>query len=219
MNPAEAMIEVVRRWTAIYTRGLPESAASRREAELEADLHDHVTHDRDRGESPRSTAMSMASRLIRGAPADLLWRTQVRRRASNRSVLATMGATVTRKIKTPLMAIALTALVAVVVYVCAAILFGTGLPRPNESSMPIAGYLAWAAYGLVVTVAARFAPRAAVLGAAVLMTGLGVVGVTTDTVGSWAWSSFMWIAVGILIAHGLPARRAPDASTSSAQVR
>lgn len=123
----------------------------------------------------------------------------------------------TRKLKTPLMAIALTVLVAVVVYVCAGILFGTGLPGADESPMPVAGFLAWAAFGLVITVAARFAPRAAVLGATVLVAGLGVAGLTTDTVGGWAWSSFTWIALGILIAHGLPSRRAPDASTASAQ--
>jgi hypothetical protein len=70
MTP-ERIAGLVLRWARLYTRGLPRALAERRVAELRADLHDHVEHERARGTGERRIALAIASRLIRGLGADL----------------------------------------------------------------------------------------------------------------------------------------------------
>lgn len=75
MSP-ERMASVVARWVRLYTHGLPTSLAERRIAELDADLHDQIESERARGTSERRISGSIASRMIRGLPADAWWRTE-----------------------------------------------------------------------------------------------------------------------------------------------
>lgn len=75
MKP-ERMAGLVARWVRLYTRGLPTPLAERRITELDADLHDHIEHERDRGTSERRVSRSIASRMVRGLPADAWWRTE-----------------------------------------------------------------------------------------------------------------------------------------------
>ncbi len=72
------MIAVVARWVRFYTRKLPTSIAQRRISEIDADLHDHVAHERARGTSDRRLALSIFSRMVRGLAADASWRRRVR---------------------------------------------------------------------------------------------------------------------------------------------
>jgi hypothetical protein len=83
MTP-ERMARVVRRWVRFYTHKLPPSVAERRISEIDADLHDHVAHDRARGIADRRIALSIAARLVRGAAADASWRKATLARSSSR---------------------------------------------------------------------------------------------------------------------------------------
>ena len=48
MTPERAA-SLVDRWVRLYTRDLPAAVAQRRAGEIEADLHDHIEHERARG--------------------------------------------------------------------------------------------------------------------------------------------------------------------------
>jgi hypothetical protein len=75
MTP-ERMAALVGRWVRFYTRDLPAPIAQRRIDEIEADLHDHIAHERAHGTSDRRIVLSIASRTIRGLAADASWRRQ-----------------------------------------------------------------------------------------------------------------------------------------------
>jgi hypothetical protein len=82
MTP-ERMAGLVASWVRLYTRDLPPPIAQRRIDEIDADLHDHIAHERARGTSDRRIALSIASRMIRGLPADASWRGQMITRPSS----------------------------------------------------------------------------------------------------------------------------------------
>jgi len=75
MTP-ERMAELVARWVRFYTRELPSPIAQRRVTEIDADLHEHIAHERAHGTSDRRIAVSILSRMVRGLAADLSWRGQ-----------------------------------------------------------------------------------------------------------------------------------------------
>jgi len=87
------MAGLVARWVRLYTRQLPGSVAQRRIDEIDADLHDHIAHERAGGTSDRRISFSIVSRMLRGLPADMAWRgaqeTTHRYRPVVRVVLAT----------------------------------------------------------------------------------------------------------------------------------
>jgi hypothetical protein len=73
MTP-ERMAELVRRWVRFYTRNLPPPIAERRIDEIDADLHDHIAHERAHGTGDRRISLSIAARMLRGMAADAAWR-------------------------------------------------------------------------------------------------------------------------------------------------
>jgi hypothetical protein len=73
MTP-ERMAGLASRWVRFYTRDLPTPVARRRVAEIDADLHDHIAHERADGVGERRIAGGIASRMVRGLPADVAWR-------------------------------------------------------------------------------------------------------------------------------------------------
>ena len=73
MTP-ERVAELVVHWVRFYTRDLPTPIARRRIDEIDADLHDHIAHERAHGTSDRRIALSILSRLVRGLAADASWR-------------------------------------------------------------------------------------------------------------------------------------------------
>jgi hypothetical protein len=73
MTP-ERMAELVARWVRFYTRDLPTPIAQRRVDEIEADLHDHIAHERAHGTGDWRIALGIASRMVRGLAADVAWR-------------------------------------------------------------------------------------------------------------------------------------------------
>jgi len=66
--------ELVTRWVRFYTRDLPPAVARRRRDEIDADLHDHIAHERARGSADRRIALGIATRMVRGVAADASWR-------------------------------------------------------------------------------------------------------------------------------------------------
>jgi hypothetical protein len=75
MTP-ERTAELVARWVRFYTRNLPPPIAQRRIDEIDADLHDHIAHERAHGTKDRRIALSVAARMLRGLAADVSWRGQ-----------------------------------------------------------------------------------------------------------------------------------------------
>jgi hypothetical protein len=73
MTP-ERMAKLVARWVRFYTRDLPRPVAERRINEIDADLHDHIAHERAHATSDRRIALSILSRMVRGLPGDASWR-------------------------------------------------------------------------------------------------------------------------------------------------
>jgi hypothetical protein len=73
MTP-DTMSKLVARWVRFYTRELPTPIAQRRIDEIDADLHDHIAHERAHGISDRRIAFGIASRMVRGLAADASWR-------------------------------------------------------------------------------------------------------------------------------------------------
>lgn len=75
MTP-ERMAALVTRWVRFYVRDLPTPIAARRVHEIDADLHDHIAHERASGTSDRRIGLSILSRMVRGVAADVSWRDQ-----------------------------------------------------------------------------------------------------------------------------------------------
>jgi hypothetical protein len=95
MTP-ELMAALVARWVRFYTRNLPAAVAERRIDEIDADLHDHVAHERARGTTDWRIALSIAARMLRGLPADASWRGQTIARLSTRKAPMKMTTTASR---------------------------------------------------------------------------------------------------------------------------
>ena len=166
MTP-ERMARLVARWVRLYTGKLPTAVAQRRSEEIEADLHDHIAHERAHGTSDRRIALSIASRMVRGLAADAAWRG---RHAGRSTIVVLASACI---LLLPLLAMQVTDAVAwgVADFVFAgALLVGTGLLYPLATRK--SGNLAYrAAAG--VALAAAFILIFAVA-------GLGVIGETGD---------------------------------------
>lgn len=63
---------VVDRWASTYTSGLPDDVVDQRRAELASDVWEQL-HDPD-----HASSLGIATRLVRGIPADLVWRVETR---------------------------------------------------------------------------------------------------------------------------------------------
>jgi hypothetical protein len=83
MTP-ERMAGLVARWVRFYTRSLAPPIAGRRRDEIDADLHDHIAHERARGTEERRIALGIAARMVRGLAADASWRARMIAHASTR---------------------------------------------------------------------------------------------------------------------------------------
>ena len=83
MTP-ERVAALVARWVRAYTRGLPAPIADRRVAEIQADLHDHIAFGRAHGMADARIAVDIASRMVRGLPADVTWRDEQRAETERR---------------------------------------------------------------------------------------------------------------------------------------
>jgi hypothetical protein len=81
MTP-ERMAELVARWVRFYTRDLATPIAERRVDEIDADLDEHIAHERAHGTSDLRIALTILSRMVRGLAADVAWRGRQARAAA-----------------------------------------------------------------------------------------------------------------------------------------
>ena len=98
MTP-ERTAALVRRWVRWYTRSLPAPIAERRLDEIDADLHDHIAHERAHGAAERSIALGIAGRMVRGMAADASWRGRTLARSSIRKEVLKMDRLDSRSFK------------------------------------------------------------------------------------------------------------------------
>ena len=73
MTPERAA-ELVAGWVRFYTGNLPPAIAERRVGEIDADLHDHIAHERAHRTDEGRIALGIAARMVRGMAADVSWR-------------------------------------------------------------------------------------------------------------------------------------------------
>jgi hypothetical protein len=92
MTP-ERVARLVAVWVRLYTYRLPPAVARRRIEELDADLHDHIAHERAAGTPERRIAGSVAARMVRGVPADVSWRVRMTTAHSTRKEARTVSIT------------------------------------------------------------------------------------------------------------------------------
>ena len=127
MRP-ERMAGLVAAWVRFYTRDLPDPVARRRIGEIDADVHDHIAHERAQGSSDRRIALGVLSRMARGLAADASWRMR-NRRSEYRSAVRVLVATAVILL-VPLVAMQFTDEVVWTLFdfaVAGALLAGTGL--------------------------------------------------------------------------------------------
>ena len=86
MTP-ERMAKLVARWVRFYTRELPTPIAQRRINEIDADLHDHIAHERAQGTRDRRIAFSITARMLRGLAADASWRQTIANASTPKEVM------------------------------------------------------------------------------------------------------------------------------------
>jgi hypothetical protein len=173
MTP-ERMAGLVARWVRFYTRRLPTEIARRRIGEIDADLHDHIAHERARGTADRRIALSIAGRLVRGLAADISWRGQARK--SRRSAVRVAAVTAVILLL-PLVAMQFTGEVdwGVADFVLAGILLG-GAGLLVELAVRKPGNFAYRAGAVAIGVAAIAAGEADDAPGLVLFGGLLIVG-------------------------------------------
>lgn len=66
-------------WVLLYTAGLTDAQKFRRRTEVECDMYEQQAFDLERGASGPAIAVTIASRMARGAAADVLWRMEAGR--------------------------------------------------------------------------------------------------------------------------------------------
>jgi hypothetical protein len=93
---AERTAALVARWVRLYTRDLPPGIAQRRIDEIDADLHDHIAHERVHGTEEWRIALSIAARMARGVAADASWRSQTIARRSTPEEVRKMSRSASR---------------------------------------------------------------------------------------------------------------------------
>lgn len=79
ISPSKPLVasNLARLWLRIYCFGLPAEARARRSLELESDLWEHERDCAEREVAPAVAGVEVFSRVVRGMPADLLWRFQL----------------------------------------------------------------------------------------------------------------------------------------------
>ena len=150
------------RWCRFYTRGLDPHFATERAEEIASDLFEHTRWAEEREQAPRRTARQIASRTVRGAGADLLWR-RARLHEGSAEVLfdARVGS-----LSTALRAVVFVLVLAsVVVGGWASIRLVTESPVPFATTAPVFAATAVAALALLLLLHHRTRRAGAVLGA------------------------------------------------------
>jgi hypothetical protein len=190
----ERMAELVARWVRFYTRGLPAAIAQRRIDEIDADLHDHIAHERAHGTRDWRIALSTAARMVRGLAADASWRAQKIAHASTPKAVMKQSKTAYRSAVRVALATAFILLVPLVAMqitdevdwsladfaFAGALLAGTGLLLELAARKP--GNIAYRAAATAIGVAAIVLGEADDAPGLVLFGGLLIIGTVALTI-------------------------------------
>lgn len=76
-NAVRLASAITRGWVALYTRGVSPEAAHRRRTEIDSDLWEQRTEALTAGTQRVRLAVEVTSRLLRGMPADIAWRSHM----------------------------------------------------------------------------------------------------------------------------------------------
>lgn len=175
---AEAMAELVARWVRLYTRHLPTPIAQRRIDEIDADLHDHIAHERANGRSDRRIALDIASRMIRGFAADMAWR-----RSHSKAQLSTLEETMKTSRTLVRSAVRVAVAVAVILSVPAVAMLFTDEVVWSLADFVLAGVLL-SVLGIALELAVKNAGNLAVaIGVGSLGVASGLLGAVDDAPG------------------------------------
>ncbi len=166
MTP-ERISGLVGRWARCYTRNLPAPVAERRVDEIDADLHDHIAHERTHGSADWRIALSIVSRMVRGLAADASWRRRTIARTTTRKEPPKMSQSLSR----PVVRVAV-ATVVILLLPLATTLLSDG-PGWSVADFVIAAALLGGT-GLLLELAARN-PRNVVARAAAVAIGVAAV--------------------------------------------
>lgn len=217
MTP-EQVAGVVGWWVRRYTRGLPLQVAERRIGEIDADLYDHIQHGRDHGDPDGRLARSILSRLLRGLPADLVWRSGQTRPHRNlgRAGRTLLGGPAMRHATAAATTVLVAAAVLVLVWFFSGVLLGQFSVPPHPLAI-----VSWLAYGGGVTALSRWVPRPVAMGAAGLVGAVALTNLyiapTGQVVGAAiAHSEYTWIGIAILAANGAIRSRTPAPADKAA---
>ncbi len=193
MTP-ERMAKLVARWVRFYTRSLPPPIAQRRIDEIDADLHDHIAHERADRIRDRRIALSIAARMVRGLAADASWRRQMIAHPSTRKDVMQVSKTAYRSAVRVALATAFILLLPLVgmrisdevnwtltdFVIAGALLGGTGLLLELAARKP--GNIAYRAAATAIGVAAIVLGEADDAPGLVLFGGLLIVGTIALTI-------------------------------------
>src|SRR5205823_8045156 len=69
---------VVDRWALVYTSGLSAGVRDERRAELASDVWEQLAAECTAGRRPSAGSLKVISRVVRGIPADVVWRVETR---------------------------------------------------------------------------------------------------------------------------------------------
>lgn len=215
MNPEDLAQTLVHRWISWYVRGLPDELAQRRFDEIRADVHDQIADELARGHAGWLVAGHVAWRTVKGMPADLLWRAEVRGRSRPRHHLRQMGAMTMAMFGRLGAIIGATAAVLVTSWLFVSVLIGRGRPLLQSDAFIVA----WLAFGAALAGAVRWMPRRVAAGAAFAVGGIGVADLLLapfgHDVGWLAASEYLWIALAALAFKALTPESAADRATPS----
>lgn len=184
-------VAAVRAWVAFYTRGLSAELAETRRALMEAELWDEARAAEWLGETA-VLGRQRWSRLLRGIPADLVWRLEQRGRATGAQRRTAMHIS-----KGQLVAIgSVTILYAVILFMIA-----RGVMMTVATSDP-ARWAIWGAIGLVVSLIGLLTaipnPRAGFL--------VGLIGTAVSTA-AMPWNFYIFLLVPSVLGYRLAHER------------
>jgi len=206
MTPAERAQRRVLRWVDRYSKGLPLPVAEERRAELESDLHEHITARHDEV-TPRELAREIDRRALHGVAADLLWRDREMRRfrAARLTTMTPSELRATSRLQHLLyVAAGVLAVVALTFAVRAAITTHFGTPGriaawygDSTTALPlfVTASLAIASLALLLSTATRAAGVVTLAVSALLLNWFTLA--TTMAI-SWTMSRMLLMAVGSL---------------------
>lgn len=205
MNLLSVSTSITSRWAGFYTRKLPAAQRDDRLSEIESDLWEHASCGRHDDRSEADIAFEILLRMLKGVPADLLWRRTVALRAAGHragTAPAPFSKGATDVLKRVLIAVANAIAVAGGAFLIINAL-GSGLIDGSEADMVFFAIEALGGLMLIIGVFyARSSPR---IGAWLMVGGA----LLTAVWHFWAWFLFVPPAMLVIVGAiaGLQSRR------------